>query len=246
MRTILSALPTVLLHSSGLSSRQWGRLAAALGERAIAPDLLGHGTSAPWPEPEPFSFERDVDQIEALLRARGPVHLVGHSYGGFLALQTALRVPEKIETLTLYDPVAFGALDRTADADARADVFALELRWGTEFLQTFVDYWGGPGAWNALREDARAEFRRVGWVLFEGVRTLMANQTRAEEYRGLQAKVQLITGELSPIAARRTIQRLAEALPGARVATIAGAGHMGPMTHGKQVNELVLLAQDAS
>jgi pimeloyl-ACP methyl ester carboxylesterase len=40
-----------LLHSSGLSGRQW---------RRIVPDLTGHGQSPPWPAPTPFSFRTDV------------------------------------------------------------------------------------------------------------------------------------------------------------------------------------------
>src|SRR5689334_4946961 len=83
--------PSVLLvHSSGLSGRQWKRLERDLvrrGAAAIVPDLSGHGRSPSWPEPEPFSFHVDVDAIAALIGdEREEVHVVGHSYGGFVAL----------------------------------------------------------------------------------------------------------------------------------------------------------------
>jgi pimeloyl-ACP methyl ester carboxylesterase len=77
--------PVVLVHSSGFSGRQWRHLAGELvarGQRAIVPDLSGHGRSSPWPEPEPFSFRVDVDHVIGLLSAQGPAHLVGPSYGG--------------------------------------------------------------------------------------------------------------------------------------------------------------------
>jgi len=231
----------ILLHSSGLSSRQWQYLAGVLearGERAIVPDLIGHGREPAWQEPEPFSFRADVARVAELLEREGPVHLGGHSYGGLVALQAALAAPSQVRSLWLYDPVAFGTLDAADDADALAELASIELDWsaGAElWLTTFVDYWGGAGAWAALREPLRAEFRRVGWVVEEGVRTLMSDRTPAAAYRAIAAPFRLATGEHSPIAARRVVERLAATVADATTATIAGAGHMGPMTHAERV-----------
>src|SRR5688572_29961491 len=89
----------VLIHSGGFTSRQWRKLGEALSSRfrVLAPDLLGYGETGAWPEGEPFHFRQDLDFLEALIDADGePVHLVGHSYGGFLALQLALRRPELV------------------------------------------------------------------------------------------------------------------------------------------------------
>ena len=124
----------VLLHSSGMSGDQWRRTAEGLrqgGARTIVPDFLGSGRSAPWPEGKPFQFQNDVDVTVGLLRQVGePVHLVGHSYGGFIALQAALREPARVLSMALYDPVAFGVLDPEADADALEDRSRLAFDWG--------------------------------------------------------------------------------------------------------------------
>jgi pimeloyl-ACP methyl ester carboxylesterase len=79
----------------------------------------------------------------------------------------------------------------------------------------------------------------VGWVVHEGARSLSADTTPAEAYRSLQIPALLMTGETSPPAARAVIARLGATLPSARVVELAGAGHMGPLTHGKQLNELL-------
>jgi pimeloyl-ACP methyl ester carboxylesterase len=246
--------PVILLHSSGLSGRQWRRLAAALagrGLRALAVDLTGHGSSAAWPEPTPFSFTSDVEAIAALLDTHGPAHVVGHSYGAFVGLLAGLATPRSIRSMVLFDPVAFGALDPVVDADASAGLSRVDVPWGSSaaeherWLTTFVDYWGGDGAWGALREEARAEFRRVGWVVSEGVRTLQKDRTPASAYRAVRFPVRLLTGEMSPLAARRVAQRLGESIPGASVVTIAGAGHMAPLTHSDLVNAQVLEALPA-
>ncbi|MCW5807595.1 MAG: alpha/beta fold hydrolase, partial [Deltaproteobacteria bacterium] len=179
----------VLLHSSGLSARQWQYAATALrarGERVVVPDLIGHGEQPAWPEPRPMSFRDDVARVVELLAAEdAPVALGGHSYGGLVALAAAREAPERIAELWLYDPVAFGVLDPARDADALAELAAIDLQWarGAEaWLTGFVDYWGGAGAWAALREPVRAEFRRVAWVVQEGVRSLMGDATPASAY----------------------------------------------------------------
>src|SRR5258708_1009668 len=110
--------PVLLLHSSGLSGRQWRKLAGEIAKRgmtAIVPDLSGHGASEAWPEPKPFAYPIDVDEILDIVD--GSVHVVGHSYGGLLALQVARAIPGLIRSFVLYDPVAFGVLDPVVDAD---------------------------------------------------------------------------------------------------------------------------------
>lgn len=247
--------PVVLIHSSGLSGRQWRRLASELAAthlRAIVPDLTGHGRSPAWPEPTPFAFTTDVARVAALVRSLAPVHLIGHSYGGLIALHVARAAPAHVRSLAVFDPVAFGALDPARDDDALAILRALDLTWGPtaddreRWLRTFVDFWGGDGAWAALREEMRAEFRRVAWVVREGVRTLMDDAAPAATYAGLAMPVQLITGERSPLPAGRVIARLAEALPHARVTVVPGVGHLAPLSDPGAVNPVFLDALPAS
>ena len=110
----------LLIHSGGFTSRQWRKLAEMLAPqfRVLAPDLIGYSPSAPWPDGEPFHFSRDVDYLLTLVDE--PVHLVGHSYGGFLALKLALARPDLVRSIAVFEPVAFGILDEVEDADALA------------------------------------------------------------------------------------------------------------------------------
>jgi len=246
--------PVVLLHSSGLSGRQWRSLSSELvrgGRRAVIPDLSGHGQSDPWPEPEPFSFRTDVEKVAAIVRSLERAHVVGHSYGGLIALHTALAEPRAIASLHLFDPVAFGVLDPTLDRDARAVLEALDLSWGPSaadrerWLRSFVDFWGGGGSWDALREPVRAEFRRVAWVVREGVASLTTDATPLSAYRELRLPVHLMTGERSPLPARRVTDRLVEGLPGARLDVVPGAGHLAPVTEAATVARLIIEALEA-
>lgn len=229
----------VMLHSHGLDGGQWRKLSGDLverGYRVLAPDLTGQGKSEPWPEPKPFAFGTDVERIAELK----PDHVIGHSYGGLVALHVAREVP--VRSLALFDPVAFSVLG-DADRDARAILDALDFTWDQpeRWLRTFVEFWSGAGAWDAMREPARAEFRRVGWVIREGVRSLMADHTPLSAFQ-LDVPALVMTGEHSPLPARRVVERLAHAMPRARHVVVPGVGHLGPVTQARDVNTHIVAA----
>jgi pimeloyl-ACP methyl ester carboxylesterase len=255
VHSVTGSGPTVvLLHSGGMSGRQFGKLAALLegSHRVVAPDLIGSGGNPPWPDGQPFHFLKDVHAVAELIGAGAsapePVHLVGHSYGGLLALTLARLHPGRVRSLALYDPVVFGVLhaDRQLPADAAglADLPTAPLLdeasgGGEAWFEAFVGYWNGPGAWAALPEKSREAFLRVGRKVYLEVASLMADRTPASAYAGLTIPSLLMTGERTPVAARRVVARLASLLPRSRVEVIAGAGHMGPITHATTVNALI-------
>jgi pimeloyl-ACP methyl ester carboxylesterase len=241
--------PVLLIHSGGFTSRQWRRLAEQLAPqyRVLAPDLLGYGTRGAWPDGEPFHFRQDVALLESLLDAEGaPAHLVGHSYGGFLALQLALRRPDLVRSIAAYEPVAFGILDEVQDADVRAALSGLKRTWDRDasgvdedWLRQFVDWWNGPGAWERLHKDTRAAFRSVGWKLFQEVMSLAADRTDAATYDAITVPALFLGGEISPPTERRVVEKLAAALPHATARIFAGIGHMGPISQAPLINEAI-------
>src|SRR5262249_49911610 len=117
--------PVVLVHSSGMSSRQWRRIADALEPRfrIVLPDLLGYGESSPWPREERFHFALDLLALEAVIdrvaqQTGKRIHLAGHSYGGFLAMLAALHRPRAIRSIAVYEPVSFGVLRSKSEKEA--------------------------------------------------------------------------------------------------------------------------------
>ena len=107
----VGAGPTVILaHGSGASHRAWAPVVNSLRDRyrVLTPDLLGYGRSEPSRVNAQFHPWSDLGALIALAeRADGPVHLVGHSYGGALALEAARSLGPRARSLTLIDPVAF-------------------------------------------------------------------------------------------------------------------------------------------
>ncbi len=241
----------VMLHSGGMSGRQWRKLAEALSDRyrVVLPDFLGSGGNPAWPREQSFHFSQDVEQIEKLLESlQRPYHLIGHSYGGLVALTVARHQPQNIASLTLYDPVAFGVLFDPHDNEGVDDLNQVaahpvflddEQGGGPLWMQTFVDYWNGPGSWQAMPEPNRQAFLQVGRKVYYEVRSLSEDRTPLEAYRTLTMPALLVYGEKTPPAARRVLQLLATVLPRADLQMLPGAGHMGPLTHAAAFQQLV-------
>lgn len=226
--------PALLVHSGGFTSRQWKNLEAALAptHRVLAPDLVGYGARPRWPLAEPFHFQTDVELLMSI--ATEPMHVVGHSYGGLLALQLALQQPDRVRSLTLYEPVAFGVLER-----AEFDLPAIDPAAPDGWLEAFVDWWNGPGAWHKLGDETKAAFRDVAWKLSEEVRSLSIDRTGAR-YAEVDQPTLLLGGGKTTALERAVLDALAVTLPHATLRIFPELGHMGPITHAAAVNAAIV------
>lgn len=251
--------PVLLIHSSGLGARQWRRTVEALGSRhrVIVPDLIGYGASSPVAIGERVHFAMDLLALERLLddvhaRHAQRVHVVGHSYGGFLALLLSLHRPALVRSIAVYEPVSFGVLRSENDDVALATLPSSDDPWPSDaeaieaWLDGFIAYWNGPGAWQTLPEPMRATFRATAPKVLGEVLTLGADRTPLEGYSTLQVPTLLLGSETPTLAADHVLAALARTIPEARRVAIEGAGHMGPITHAAQVGaELAALLASA-
>jgi pimeloyl-ACP methyl ester carboxylesterase len=239
--------PVLCLHSSAGSSAQWRRLGTELSHRyhVLAPDLHGHGGTSAWPYTRPMRLADEVALVQPLLGALpSPVHLIGHSYGGAVALKMALAMPDRVRSLTLIEPVLFALLRRQGEHAAYIEisevaegcVSAVRAGRPAAAARLFVDYWNGPGAWARLPDHARVVVERASPSVARQWEAIFADPTPLTEYGGLGVPTLLLSGDRGPVPARRVTELLAGTLPDAVHAVIAGAGHMSPMTHAATVN----------
>jgi len=101
----------VLIHGFAASIFTWRRLKAALlaaGHRVIAVDLLGYGASARPAEPI-YTTQTQAEVVLGVMDALGVgrAHVVGHSFGGRVAMQMAILAPERVQSLVALAPEAF-------------------------------------------------------------------------------------------------------------------------------------------
>jgi pimeloyl-ACP methyl ester carboxylesterase len=101
--------PVVLLHGFGCSSHSWRLVLPALAKRhwVVAPDLNGFGWTERPRDVAAYTYEGQAATVLGLLRELGieRFHLVGHSYGGGLAIWLAARYRERLRSLTLVASV---------------------------------------------------------------------------------------------------------------------------------------------
>jgi pimeloyl-ACP methyl ester carboxylesterase len=244
----------IALHCSGGSATHWSHLAEALRGRheLAAPEHYGSQDAGPWGGEHVFTIDDEAVRSIALIdRSQGDkVHLVGHSYGGGVALNVALARPNRIASMVLYEPTAFHLLrqlgERGADPYTEITGVARDVYRGVitgdyrGAVAAFVDYWNGHGAWNALRPAVQSALIRWAPKGPLDFRALIDDPTPADAYRRLTFPVLILRGEHAPSPTRIIAEGLAELLPASRLVTIAGAGHMGPLTHAKDVCDLVV------
>jgi pimeloyl-ACP methyl ester carboxylesterase len=243
----------IALHCSGAGAGQWKKLGEALGPtyQVTAPEHYGCEQTGPWIGTHAFTLADEAARtIDIIDRSDRKVHLVGHSYGGGVALHVALARPDRIASVALYEPSAFHLLKAMGGqaAAAFAEIVDITRRTGHGVIvgdyagaaAAFVDYWSGPGAWTSLKPSVQAAL--VRWVVKAPLdfRALIEEPTALTAYAGLHMPVLVMRGEHAPRPTRKISEALPGMLPRANLAVVDGAGHMGPLTHGPVVSELIV------
>ena len=242
--------PVLLLHGSASASMMWTSIIDALKSRfrVIAPDLVGYGRTDSWLDGHDFTAADELRLLEPLLpQAPAGVHVVGHSYGGLVALHMALAGRIALRSLTLIEPVAFfllphaGAHDAWAEINDVANAYAGHIAAGETdaALRGFIDYWAGDGAWDAMDETLRAQIRRSAHKIVLDFQVGFADVGMAP-LQALTCPVRLLSGGRTRLPTRRVISFLAAQVPAARLEIIDDANHLLPMTHGDMLRAFLL------
>jgi pimeloyl-ACP methyl ester carboxylesterase len=243
----------IALHCSGADASEWRDLSKALGDGHVmrTPEHYGCESSGPWTGEHAFTIADEAAKSLALIdESEEKVHLVGHSYGGGVALHVALSRPDRIASLSLYEPSAFHLLRQmgAAGAHAYAEIQGVarsisrcittgDYRAG---ITDFVDYWNGHGAWKAMRPGVQNALIRWAPKAPLDFHALIDDPTAAKAYAVLKCPVLIMRGEHAPLPTRVGSERLIEILSQSRLKIIAGAGHMGPLTHAAEVSQLIV------
>jgi pimeloyl-ACP methyl ester carboxylesterase len=248
--------PTVvLLPGSCATGAAWRPIMEAWGGRfrCVTTSLLGYGGTAERRTAADTSIAHETDVVEAVIRrAGGPVHLVGHSYGGLVGVAVALRKAVPLAGLTVLEAPAMDILkDRGEDEHygtfrAMSDAYAAAFRGGDrEAIAAMIDFYGGAGTFASWPQRVRAY----------AIETTAANLLDWQSGYGfpLTADALATIGEPTLVlwggASRPAVQRanalLGQCIPGAATGVIDGAAHFMIATHAKDVADLIARHIDA-
>jgi pimeloyl-ACP methyl ester carboxylesterase len=233
----------VCLHSNASSSGQWRGLMDMLATRfhVIAADSYGAGKSPA--RPPNTMLREEVALLEpAFSRAGDPFALVGHSYGGAVALVAAVMYPKRVRALALYEPTLFALVERETPRDVAGirntvatSVQALKAGDKAAAARAFIDFWMEPGAFDRMPERNREAIAAAGVDVDEWRKALFGEPTPLDAFERLDVPVLLLVGKQSPLSSRSVARLLARSLPKVEVLEIDG-GHMAPVTHPERVN----------
>lgn len=247
----------LLVHGLGCDHRTWLPLLSLLSRHftVIAPDLLGHGRSAK-PRAD-YSIAAYANGMRDLLTVLGvdKATIVGHSFGGGVAMQFAYQFPERTERLVLVAPGGMGpevsALLRLASlpgAGLAMAALALEpvRRCGRTTLgmlsktglRHFRDARELAAVWDRLADaEARTALRHVvrGVVDWRGQIITMTDRA----YLAQHVPMCVLWGEQDSVVPARHASVAAECAPTARVEIFPDAGHFPHRDHPERCARLL-------
>jgi pimeloyl-ACP methyl ester carboxylesterase len=241
-RRLGEGAPIVFVHGAAEDGRVWQPQLAGLADEftVVAWDEPGAGRSSD--VPADFGLADYADCLAALIATLGlgPAHVAGVSWGGTVVQELYRRHPELVATLILIDTYAGwkGSLPED-EVSARVEG-ARETLSATAavFSPTLPGLFAGdpPAEFVPLLEQIAADVRA------ESVRlqlTIMADADQRDLLPRIAVPTLLIWGELDARSPLRVARQFEEAIPGAKLVIIRGAGHVSQLERPEQVNEAV-------
>lgn len=231
-----TATPILLLHGFGASSHAWSQVIPLLAERypVLAVDLFGFGYTE---RPRDLSLYTRTAQTAMVLGVLDTLgyeraHLVGHSYGGALALTLAVRYPERVASLTGIDSAHPSYTQTRRRTVARLPGFNAVYLRGLGLRRSFIE--------RAL-EQSYADDEQVTPEVVDAYRERLRIEGAVRAYKGLTVpqpdpggEVQLedvrvptlvLWGTEDPLISVEAGRQATAKIPGASFVEVPGAGH---------------------
>ncbi|MCL4529671.1 MAG: alpha/beta hydrolase [Chloroflexi bacterium] len=245
--------PVIMIHGLAASLHDWDFLIPELdkaGYASYALDLLGHGGS---PKPDSRSYQMDwlTDHFLGWIESLGleqPTVLIGHSLGGYFALEYARRFPSRTRGLILVDPFyscrQLPVLVRWLYRYPRLISFIIRstptwlLRIAINFTSISIGH--GPSGMHGLpksvRKQALLDYSRTAYGVYNLPNT---NFDLTPCVASISAPSLIVWGEHDQTLSPSSFSTLAKLMPNAKAEHIP-ATHIPHQTHADWFNGLVL------
>jgi pimeloyl-ACP methyl ester carboxylesterase len=240
------AEPVILIHGLGNpGARDWAQVIPALaaGYDVYALDLPGFGASDKGNHLySPANYVRVLDALFAG-RLKRPANVVGHSMGGVIALAYAIAYPDRVRRLIVAD--AAGVLHRSVYGEFLGRAMA-ERKVGAEnpwfemlarLITVQAENLPPKGALSIESPQVRQRLLRGDPKTIAAF--ALAEHDLSRGLRAIRAPTLIIWSSDDKVAPLRTGQALASAIPGARLAVIADAGHAPQLMQPERFNALL-------
>ena len=227
----------VFVHGGFSDYRCWESQVQAFSKnyRAIAYSMRYHYPNRWGKDGTDYALPVHTKDLAALIELlnASPAHIVGHSYGGRVALHLARDRPDLVRTLTLAEPALFAWLQETPDGPvlvenlrknyfepAKKAIESGDLELATRLFVVGID---GPGSFEKLPKNIRRRY--MDNIRVQAIPSSSAPFTR-EDAEKISAPVLLVTGELTPRVIRMVVDELEKCLLNAERGEVPGASHL--------------------
>jgi len=244
--------PTLLLLPPGASpAAAWRAVMERLADRVhlVAVNFSGYGETERLGDDTPLTLEAEAHAVAAVAGLfDGPFHLVGHSYGGAVALRLAVAGALPLASLTLIEPACYRLLREAGETALAGEVEAVNFGFidtvaagePEAAFRTYIDYYTtGPGAWDAMPEKARIRFLGIADVVARALGSAHGEEISLDDARALGVPCAVLYGAETTQSHARVSELLAAAIPDARREVVPGAAHMLTLTHPDAVAEIL-------
>jgi len=230
----------VFVHASASGIAQWRAYQQALSDRYVtaAVHLHGYGATTPWDRPHRQRLADQAGLVGTVIQAIGrPAHVVGHSFGGAVALETARQFRDDVVSVAVYEPTVFWALRTEAPAcweEISGVVRAVQTGVASGDLagaaSGFVDYWARDKAWERMSDRRRAAAASAMVSVAHEADALMSPPADPDAWLAdVPAPTLVMTAQDSPTPVREVARLLAEH-GRRRLHVMESGGHMMPVT----------------
>jgi pimeloyl-ACP methyl ester carboxylesterase len=240
----------ILLHSSVAGNRQWRATVEALQDQyhVIAVNFFGYGQTSPWFGGREQALADQGELVQPFIdQTDGDVALVGHSFGGAVAMTVALHCPDKVSRLILLEPIPFCLLDEAGRVDAYAEVLRLrdtvkrcgELGDWETAAACFADYWNGEGTWAAMPPERQKTFASLMPPNYHEWDAVLGRTTAQQEWFNIHARTLVAWTRDTKRPIREIVEVLQDQVPYWQYHELGRGGHMFPLTQPDITNRLI-------
>ncbi|MDP1908163.1 MAG: alpha/beta hydrolase [Hyphomicrobium sp.] len=238
--------PTVVLVPGSCSTGAAWRTVMAQWKnsfRVVTTSLLGYGGTQERRSVADTDIAHEAEALEAVIRrAGGPVHLVGHSFGGLSAVAVALRGRVPLLSLTIAEAPALEILRHMGEYRhylafrTMSDAYSSAYQAGDNAaIEAMIDFYGGAGTFASWPQRVRDYASQTTPVNLLDWQSAYEFDLTPALLATIRIPTLVLWGEASNPAAKRANQLLGQLIPNAKVAAIAGAAHFMIATHAADV-----------
>lgn len=244
----------ILIHSSVAGAKQWRSLIGSLESdfHVIAINLFGYGETRVWEDDRTQQLKDQATLVEPFLPVGdGKISIVGHSFGGSVAMKVAAMFKTKVRRLVLIEPNPFYLLKQYGRQEAYEEAIALKNviksnglagKWEAA-AEVFANYWTGEGSWDAMADDRKSKFAQALIPNFHEWDAVLNEQTSFADWkRDLPEDTTVVSANDTVRSIGEIIELMKQNVSEWRYERIEHGGHMAALTRPDIINPIISTA----